>query len=368
MRRNYIVFPLIEAIWLVALCDAKKFCHELYHKGVLELDVNPAFLNVDDYDTEDGDKRKGLTISSFYHHTFTYDEVTGVYVPDQPPFAPDQLGRVAKIDDIKPDLFGFQTYYEKLTSEPNTTWPNDARRIPDGMLSFEGVIIPQGFHSIPTAGRLTIVDVAIRKEYIVHESTLDFSPPVYEEPNDMPKFFHMVLFYDMDGDDKLDIVTVRSGFKVLPGQQGSPIVYPPYSELVYYKNPGDDIDPDVKWEEQILYGGHLARPPFMGPDINLAMHDFDGDGVPEIVATHFFSGDNSDDDPSGDPRMPQLLTKGKIAMYGAPFGGSGNDVDGNNPLAQPRVKVLDNSEGFPFSIDIVDLNGDGTMEILATNH
>lgn len=347
----------VTGIATIAVCNAsEQFCPELYHKGVLELDVNPAFLNVDEYYNEYGEKQQGLTISSFYHFTFTCpaDPADGVCVPN-PPFAADQVGRIENIKDVDPASFDFESHYQKLTDledPPKTTWPNDAQRIPDGMLPFEGVIIPQGFHPIPTAGRLTIVnlDTPDLREYIVHEATLD-PPPGGDD--DEPRFFHKALFYDMDDDGLLDIVTVRSGFKVLP-----PYVYPPFSELVYYKNPGDDgLDPDIEWEERILYGG---IPPFLfGPDIYLAMYDLDGDGVPEIVATHFFTGD--------DPTKPQP-TKGKIVMYGAPFGESWKDVNGTDPNAQPRIKLINESQGFPFSIEIVDLNGDGKMEILATNH
>jgi len=350
---------LLAVAGSAALCDAdtnSKFCPRLYHKGVLELDVNPAKLNVDDYSTEEGTKRQSLAISSFLNYKFTLSN--GVYAAIEPPFAPDQVGRIAKIGDIEPADFDFATHYQKLTDSygtiPKTTWPNNAKRVPDGVLPFEGVIIPQGFHPLPTAGRLTIVDVASLQEYIVHEGTLASGAP-----SSGPRFFHDVLFFDMDGDGKLDIVTARSGFKILPNHEGPPTVYPPFSELVYYKNPGNALQPDIRWEEVIIYGGPLAEPPFMGPDIHLAMHDFDGDGNPAIIATHFFSGDDTS------LLMP---TKGKIVMYGAPSGRRWSDVNGTDASAQPRVKLIDDSQGFPLSIDIVDLNGDGKMEILATNH
>lgn len=341
---------LFFTAWWIALCGAE-WCPRLFHKRSLELDVNPAFLNADEYYDQDGEKSYGLTISSFLHYTFRYNNDTGMYVPNQPPFAPDQVGRIEDILHV--DDFDFATEYEKLTG-PKTTWPNDARRIPDDVLPFEGIIVPQGFHLTPTAGRLSIInlDDENRTEYIVHESTFDppFDPP-FGVDGDEPRFFHKVIFYDMDGDGLRDIVTVRSGFK-LP-----PFSYPPFSELVYYKNPGDKLDPKVEWEETILYGDSPSDP--FGPDICLAMHDFDGDGTPEIVATHFFSGDNEYDDPLAPP------TKGKIVMYGAPFQGSWGDVNASNP---PRVKLIDDSQGFPFGIEIVDLNGNGKMEILATNH
>lgn len=188
------------------------------------------------------------------------------------------------------------------------------------------------------------------------KETLDPAPPNPSgDEDDMPRFFHKALFYDMDDDGLLDIVTVRSGFKVLPNPSGTPVVYPPFSELVYYKNPGGGLNPDIEWDEKVLYGGPSVG--FMGPDIYLAMYDFEKDGIPEIVATHFFTGDIS-----------QPPTKGKIVMYGAPIGGTWSEVDGANQGAQPRVKTLNEDQGFPFSIEVIDLNKDGKMEILATNH
>lgn len=301
---------------------------------------------MDERDSEGGEKRQGLTISSFFHHTFTYYLGVG-YLPDFPLFAADQVGHIRNIGDIDPASFDFETDYEKLTdptsgpptfNPPNTTWPNNALRAPDGVLPFEGLLILQGFHPTPAAGRLTIVDVATLEEHIVHEAALD--PPCGVD--DEPRFFHMALFYDMDDDGLLDVVTVRSGFKALPE-----IACPPLSELVCCKSPGDAIQPDEQWDEMALFGG-------MGPNICLAMHNFDGDGAPEIIATHFFTG-NASSPP----------TKGKIVMCGAPFGGSWSEVDGKN---LPRVKLINESQGFPFSIEIVDLNGNGKMEILATNH
>ncbi len=337
------------------------FCPKVYHKGVIELDINPAFLHVDQYNTPDGGKADGLTISSFYNTTFSLNPHAGVYVPNFPPFAADQVGRIMYVDDLDPGQFDFETNYEKLTDlnswMPATTWPNQAVRIPDGVLPFEAVIVPQGFHPVPTAGRLTIINLEspTREEFLVHEGTLD---PSYRpnHPLNTPRFYHEALFYDMDGDGLKDIVTVRSGFKLITSTT-PPTVVPPFSELVYFRNPGEGLEADKPWEEVVLYGGMFAG--FMGPDIHLAMHDFDGDDVPEIVATHFFSGD--------DPTRPQP-TKGKIAIYGAPFRGSWAQVSASSPYTLPRVKVISESQGFPFAVEIADLNGDGKMEVLATNH
>ena len=364
MRRlRWMIALSIVALFSNTALAEKEFCPKVYHKGVIELDINPAFLHMDQYDTENGGKTDGLTVSSFFNTTFSFNPWAGIYVPNFPPFAADQVGLIMDIGDLEPALFDFATDFEVLTDAysppwaPQTTWPNQAARIPDGVLDFEAVIVPQGFHPIPTAGRLTFIRLDTLQEYIVHEGTLNRDEDI-GSPENTPRFYHEAIFYDMDGDGDKDIVTARSGFKLLTDTQ-PPTVYPPFSELLYFKNPGADLDPGTAWEEVILYGGFMADPAFMGPDIHLAMYDFEGDNIPEIVATHFFTGD--------DPLLPQP-TKGKIAIYGAPLGRGWKDVNAYLPWAQPRVNVINETQGFPFAIEIVDLNGDGKVEVLATNH
>jgi hypothetical protein len=80
----------------------------------------------------------------------------------------------------------------------------------------------------------------------------------------------------------------------------------------------------------------------------MSAHDFDGDGVPEIVASHFFKHD-------------------AITIYGAPAGKRWSDIDSvNGPFV--RQKDIMRGQGNPFAIDIVDLNLDGRVDVLTSNH
>ncbi|MBZ0238641.1 MAG: VCBS repeat-containing protein [Deltaproteobacteria bacterium] len=312
-------------------------CPPLWERGVLELPWRPAFLHVDRYG--DGE---GLTISSFFN----------AYRNTQPgpPFityARDRVARIPHLASVDPATFDAADL-EELTdrdtdeSAPGrTVWPNEAVRAPRGVFPFEAVVVPQGFHPAAAPGRLTAVDVATGAEYVIHQSTQapgGFTNPF--DPTNRPRFYHRVLFADMTGDGRADLVSARSGFRV------GPFFYPPFAELVYFENPGDALDPATPWREVVLWGGPAAG--FMGPDIHLDMFDFERDGVPEIVATHFFSG-------------------GTIALYGAPAGGTWADVD---VLASrlPRVAVLSNDQGLPFDVQVADLDGDGRVDILASNH
>lgn len=321
-----------------AAARADAACPPLHARGVLQLPWQPAFMEVSDYDAG-----PGLTISSF----FNVHVVPGA----TPPFMFFARDRVARIllDALDPDAFDAATDVEDLTDVHlppfvpfgATVWPNEATRAPEGMFPFEAIVIPQGFHPAVFPGRLTAVDVATKQEYVIHQSTQGAGGPTFPgDPANSPRFYHRALFHDMNGDGLLDVVSARSGFRV------GAFVFPPFAELVWFENPGAAIDPATPWRETVLWGGPAAG--FMGPDIHLELHDFEGDGVPELVATHFFTG-------------------GTIALYGAPAGGTWADVNAA-AFALPRVAVLSADQGSPFDLQITDLDRDGRADILATNH
>lgn len=343
-------------------------CQPLYKKGVMHLDFNPAFLNVDSY--KDGEGRAdGLTISSFYN---AYMDFTAT--PPFKFFERDLVARIKDIDSVDYANFNPQTDVERLTDlnydnpdapkygPPKTVWPNEAIRAPKDMFSFEALVIPQGFMSAGFPGRLSIInlDDPMRTEYIVHQSKQGASGQNMNnlyDPENSPRFYHRVLFIDMDNDGLKDLVTTRSGLRF------GPYFYLPLSELVYFKNPGDAIQPNTPWEEVILYNGTPVTgfpPPAdagLGPDMSLSAFDFENDGIPEIVATHFFSVPV----PAGAP----AAFAGKITIYGsvAPH----VPWTATNPF-NIRKKDISLDQGLPFDVIISDLNGDDKVDILATNH
>ncbi len=324
-------------------------CQPLYKKGVMSLNFNPAFLHIDEYN-DDGKSSDGLTISSFFNAYIASDGT-----PPLGFFERDLVARITDLGELDYDSFDPSSDVEILTDlapgMPKTVWPNEALRAPDGIFSFEAIVIPQGFHSAGFPGRLSVINLedSARQEYLIDQSTQNnatgFTYP--GDPANSPRFYHRVLFIDMNGDGLQDLVTVRSGFRVVPS------IYPPYSELVYFKNPGAALDPNVQWEEVVLHGGPAAG--YMGPDFSLSAYDFEGDGVPEIVATHLFS--------SGDLTQ----TNGKITIYGAPEGGTWADVNATFFML-PRMKDIKADQGLPFDVLVTDLNMDGKVDILATNH
>jgi hypothetical protein len=318
----------------------------IHNRGIIKLvHWNPAYVEVDEYDNDDdstttsfsGAKKYGLTISSF-HNVF--------HTPSQR----DMVARVRNIESSSiMENFQLEHDLEILTDvvssekntvggvvarrPPRTTWPNQARRAPDGIFPFEAVVIPQGWCSTHIPGRLTAIDVKTKIEYIIHQSTASD-----------PRFYNQVVFVDMDRDGFKDIVTVRSGY--VAGNVTSQI-----GELVWFQNPGTALHPLSPWKETILYGGPPVS--YKGPDIALRSYDFEQDGVEEIVATFFFTASDS--------------VHGKISIFGAPKGGSWTDVDVLHEQLPRKVDIV-TDQGLPFDIEIVDLNCDGKMDILATNH
>ena len=329
-----VAFLLASSPFIVAILAASSsnslrrrsqdhMCSIIEPLGILQLPFRPGYLAAGDFNGEES-----LLVSSFFNI-----ELNPNPSPPQPPFRVfkrDLVAQVLGLEGIEQDDFSFtSTSIQELTDfdpasdqMPKTVWPNELIKAPEGVFPFEALVSAQGFLS-PAArfpGRLVAIDMGTMKEYVISLSSqlptgFDSSNPL--DPYNSPRFYHTAVFYDVNGDGYKDIITVRSGLRV------GPQFYPPFSELVWFQNPGASLDPKVEWTETILYGGPLVG--FQGPDIDVLMHDFDGDGVPEFVATHFFAG-------SADT--------GKITLYGAPAGGSWSQVNALDPQA-PKVRTKD---------------------------
>jgi hypothetical protein len=342
------------AILLPGTGRANDFCPDVYTAGVFPLNINPAFLHVDNFKHANGNSYDGLVVTSFFNAIKSTDGTT-----TEDYFDRDQVARITGIGYRVPAWFNKERDVEVLTdldlaspvlpsAAGQTNWPNESQRVPDGILPFESIVVPQGFIASKPAGRLTLInlDDPARQEYIIDQSLQAESGVCQTDPNAanfnpamQPKFYHLVKWFDMDGDGWKDAVTVRGAFKVNPF-----LCWPPAGEAVWFKNPGVALDPAVEWEEHSISwypsNGNSA-------DISLDMYDFEGDGVPEIVGGHFFTGE-------------------LISIIGAPIGETWADVDTTtNP---PRTAQISSNMGAPFQVTIVDLNRDGSMDVLASNH
>ena len=343
-----------------AIGSANDFCPDVYHGGKFgPLNFRPAFLHIDKFNHPNGNKYDGVVFSSFFNSIKNPDGMGVVGF-----FERDLVARIQGIGYRYPAWFNVNRDVEVLTdlnspdflpgspAGPGTqTWPNEVQRVPDGILAFEAVVSPQGFHPGYAPGRLSLInlDHPDKLEYIIDQSleTAGIACRTQDnalfDPLTKPWFYHLVKWYDMDGDGLKDAVTVRSGFRV----RGT-FCIPPEGEVVWFKNPGAAIDPGVEWEEFVIAGYPSSQ---WSADISLDMYDLTGDGVPEIVANRFFGG-----------TVPGEF----IEIYGARVGETWADVD---PVSNPaRTAVISDNQGRPFGVKFVDLNRDGRMEVLATNH
>lgn len=152
----------------------------------------------------------------------------------------------------------------------------------------------------------------------------DFIPrPVRQIPpvSGLPEYLNGKLFqsagdypYDVDGDGWTDIISVGWTDK----------------EICWYRNPGGQYD-EFYWTRHTL--GKIA-----GENEALALHDFDGDGVPEIYVNCW------------NKKKPQAILRLTREVNGTPG-------------VQQIIIGQDGGHGYAFG----DINGDGKEDIVCEN-
>ena len=128
-------------------------------------------------------------------------------------------------------------------------------------------------------------------------------------------FYHRVVWVDMNGDGRLDALTARANKSVFGGSDG---------ELVWFEQPKTLTK--GPWVEHII-----AK----GPDVYFVTADLNQDGAMEIIAAEFFGS--------------------KLSILWR-----------ENDVWQRRV--IDEQIGAAFDLSLVDLNNDGKLDLLVTNH
>lgn len=134
-------------------------------------------------------------------------------------------------------------------------------------------------------------------------------------------FYHMVFWHDFNGDGHDDILTARciEGGVVAPSFKG---------ELVLLMNPGPATMFHQEWEERVIAEG---------PDVIIAAIPH-RDGL-AVFSAEFFA---------------ERLTVRFLNSRGE--------------VVEPTMRIIDDTIGRVFSVDVVDLDGDGEDELLVTNH
>ena len=188
-------------------------------------------------------------------------------------------------------------------------WPNEVTYVPKQIFGQEGVLVANGFfNAIPfkdnSTGAVTFIDTATHS---LHKLTSDKKG----------YYYHKAQWVDLYGNGNFGVLTARTN--------STPLVHGA-SQLVYLtpKNNNPFMYP---WNETILFNG--------GADTTFTLADFDQDGIQEIYAAEFFN-------------------KALTVTY--------------NRSGKWIRRVIDNTIGPVFNIELADLAGDGKLELLATNH
>lgn len=179
-------------------------------------------------------------------------------------------------------------------------------------------------------------------------------------------FYHHALLRDMDGDGDLDILTARAT-KPLFGEEAA--------EMLWLEHPGANPLGSGPWAEHSLASGPNS------PGVFFDTHDFDGDGCMEIVYADFFGGPGFSmlSVPKAAPASEGAGLRGAAAPPAAAADSAtttSSATDENSAAAcwgtadnSTVVRTLiDPSIGTAFGLQLTDLNRDGKLDVLVTNH
>lgn len=138
-------------------------------------------------------------------------------------------------------------------------------------------------------------------------------------------FYHRVKFMDVDGDGQMEIISCRAR---------NPVYGPKRGVLVYLKPVNAETPYAEPWKETVL-GNHC--------DTYFEVEDIDEDGRQEIISPEFFG------------RALTLIS-------------STSEQGFFNDSREIQYTTIDNTYGSFFEAQLVDLNNDGKLDLIASTH
>ena len=220
-----------------------------------------------------------------------------------------KISAVQNLTALYPDF----SKSEPVVVSDSFLWPNEVARAPDELGDYlvvcDGFLVP-----LKSTGGVYLLESNCTGP--IHAANrIELTTPKTSW------FYHMTQWRDMNGDGKLDLITARAT---------KPIVGSAGGQLLWLEQPQTDPLQNVPWEEHVLADG---------PDIIFTVADLDpADKVFEIFVAEFFA---------------QKLSVLTISSINSTVIGS-RDID---------VTI-----GPAFCVSVVDLNADGTKDLLVSNH
>lgn len=197
-------------------------------------------------------------------------------------------------------------------------WPNLISIAPAEIGEY--LVVPDGF-LVPLKETGGVYLLGIKCNGTKDSETVTNTKPIRITFPKLSWFYHMVMWRDMNGDGLLDIVTARAHL---------PLIGNPSGQLLWLEQPKSNPLDNVPWAEHSLSDG---------PETVFILTDLDPtDDHYEVIA-------------------PQFFTE-HLGLY--VFGSK------NNTLLYSRY--IDESIGPAYMVEMVDLNNDGSDDLLVTNH
>jgi len=258
---------------------------------------------------------------------FSLNWVENISVPLHPGYAempPELNGELFVTSFEATPFFGKNALYhydkkagmQMLPGSDKMNWPNDITGADSSVFGFPTVIVGSGF-LVPshTTGAIWVFEASAHPEHLPGPVKVTKDKAGYKP--DSGWFYHYAYLVDMNGDGKLDILTSRCEYGVWPFSEKR-------GELVWLQQPDAQPLSGEPWVEHNLTEG---------PDFLFCVQP--GSKTLALAA-------------------PEYINK-RIVYYFMHEG-------------ELKSRVLDADSGPGFSCSWADLDGDGRLELLATNH